>query len=169
MADLLDLPALIKAQVKANPFPTSPPSQMTNVLTSPPVLIRGGLDTYIGEWNEHTAKHLLQRGMFGPTANQIAEAVEDGMALTIEKLLGPAPVADLPVNYNYQEDPNVPVGQSWVYTPIIQNTNYAQRSIRAWQFGLILGEGVSIREKMVLFWHNHFVTAEAPHAKYSCW
>lgn len=167
MADLLDLQSLIKAQVKANPSPPSPPTQMTNVLMSPPVLIRGGLDTYIGEWNEHTAKHLLQRGMFGPTANQIAQAVEDGMELTIEKLLGPAPAADLPLNYNYQDDPNVPVGQSWVYTPIIQNTNYAQRSIRAWQFGLILNEGVSIREKMVLFWHNHFVTAEAPHAKYT--
>jgi len=167
MADLLDLQALIKAQVKSNPTPPAPPTQMTNVLMSPPVLIRGGLDTYVGEWNEHTAKHLLQRGMFGPTANQIAQAVEDGMALTIEKLLGPAPAADLPLNYNYQDDPNVPVGQSWVYAPIIQNTNYSQRSIRAWQFGLILNEGVSLREKMVLFWHNHFVAADSPHAKYT--
>lgn len=167
MADLLDLQALIKAQVKANPTPPAPPTQMTNVLMSPPVLIRGGLDTYVGEWNEHTAKHLLQRGMFGPTASQIAQAVEDGMALTIEKLLGPAPAADLPLNYNYQDDPNVPIGQSWVYAPIIQNTNYSQRSIRAWQFGLILNEGVSLREKMVLFWHNHFVTADSPHAKYT--
>jgi len=167
MADLLDLQALIKAQVKSNPTPPAPPTQMTNVLMSPPVLIRGGLDTYVGEWNEHTAKHLLQRGMFGPTANQIAQAVEDGMALTIEKLLGPAPAADLPLNYNYQDDPNVPIGQSWVYAPIIQNTNYSQRSIRAWQFGLILNEGVSLREKMVLFWHNHFVAADSPHAKYT--
>jgi uncharacterized protein (DUF1800 family) len=81
--------------------------------------------------------------------------------------LGPAPAADLPLNYNYQDDPNVPIGQSWVYAPIIQNTNYSQRSIRAWQFGLILNEGVSLREKMVLFWHNHFVTADSPHAKYT--
>jgi uncharacterized protein (DUF1800 family) len=167
MADLLDLQALIKAQVKANPIPQATPTQMTNVLTSPPVLIRGGLDPYIGEWNEHTAKHLLQRGMFGPTADQIAQAVEDGMAVTIERLLSPQPAPDLPVNYNYQDDPNVPIGQSWVYTPIIQNSNYSQRSIRAWQFGLILNEGVSIREKMVLFWHNHFVTADSPHAKYT--
>ena len=71
MADLLDLQALIKAQVKANPIPQAPPGQMTNVLMAPPVLIRGGLDTYVGEWNEHTAKHLLQRGMFAPTASQI--------------------------------------------------------------------------------------------------
>ena len=166
MADLLDLPTILKAQAAASPAQPAPSTRMTNMLMSPPVLIRGSLDTYIGEWNEFTAKHLLQRTMFAPNADQIAQAVSDGMTLTIEKLFGPTPDPGLPLNYNYPDDPNVPIGESWVYTPIIQNANYSQRSIRGWQYSLVLNEGVSLKEKMVLFWHNHFVTADAPHGKF---
>ncbi|MDQ3015279.1 MAG: DUF1800 domain-containing protein, partial [Bacteroidota bacterium] len=43
--------------------------------------------------------------------------------------------------------------------------NYVQRSIRAWQFSLFLSEGVSVREKMTMFWHNHFVTSDSNYAK----
>lgn len=166
MADLPDFQALLQGHAIAGPAPRPHPVNMTPMPLAPPVLIRGGLDPYIGEWNEHTAKHLLQRTMFAPNAAQIAQAVSDGLALTIEKLFTPAPDPGLPLNYNYPDDPNVPVGESWVYTPIIQNANYSQRSIRAWQFGLVLNEGVSLREKMVLFWHNHFVTADSPHGKF---
>lgn len=129
------------------------------------MVISGSLDPYAGEWNKHTAKHLLQRAMFAPSASQIQQATADGIALTLEKLFSPLPEPDLPINYDYQDDPNVPVGQSWVYAAQSPNINYAQRSIRAWQQGLVLNERVSLREKMVLFWHNHFVTADANTAK----
>ena len=166
MADLLDLSTILKAQADAGPAAQPSSTRMTNILMSPPVLIRGSLDPYIGEWNEFTAKHLLQRAMFSPNASQIEQAVADGMTLTIQKLFSPVPDPDLPLNYNYPDDPNVPIGESWVYTPIIQNANYSQRSIRGWQYSLVLNEGVSLKEKMVLFWHNHFVTADAPHGKF---
>jgi uncharacterized protein (DUF1800 family) len=41
-----------------------------------------------------------------------------------------------------------------------------RRSINAWMFGLMLNGGVSIREKMVLFWHNHFVTSQINRTQY---
>jgi len=165
MADTLDISTLLKSQPKSNAAP--PSTRMTNILMAPPVEILGGLDPYVGEWNEHTAKHLLMRAMFAPNVSQIAQAVTDGVAVTIEKLFAPSPEPDLPINYNYQDDPYVPVGASWVYAQMSQNANFTHRSMRAWQLGLVINEGVSLREKLVLFWHNHFVTADAPHGKYT--
>jgi len=165
MAAIPDISSFLKTKAVASP-PTTAAGKMENILMAPPVEIKGGLDPFFGEWNEHTARHLLSRAMFSPNAAQIAQAVSDGLTGTLEKLFSPVPEPVLPINYNYPDDPNVPIGASWVYTPIIQNSNYSQRSIRAWQVGLVLNEGVSIQEKMVLFWHNHFVTADAPHAKF---
>lgn len=166
MAEQFDLPTLLRQSSKASPAVQPNSIRMNPALMSPPLVIQGNLDPYTGDWNTFTARHLLQRAMFAPNADQIAQAVTDGLALTIEKLFGPVPDPDLPINYNYPDDPNVPIGQPWVNAPIIQNANYSQRSIRAWQFGLVLNEGVSLREKMVLFWHNHFVTGDAPHGKF---
>jgi uncharacterized protein (DUF1800 family) len=103
--------------------------------------------------------------MIAPTTVQIEQAVADGLSVTIQKLLTSTTDPGLPLNFNEQDDPNVPVGQSWVNAPVIQELNYPQRSIRAWQLSVFLKEGVSLGEKMVLFWHNHFVTADANTAK----
>jgi hypothetical protein len=166
MAEQFDLPTLLQGQAKASSATQARTVRMNNILAAPPVEIRGSLDPYIGTWNEHTAKHLLKRAMFSPNADQITQAVQDGLAGTIEKLFSPSPEPDLPINYNFPDDPFVPIGESWVYAPISPNANFGQRSIRAWQLGLVINEGVNLREKMVLFWHNHFVTADAPHGKY---
>lgn len=167
MAELPELHNLLRKNTVSQPFPAGQPASMERLLMAPPVEIRGNLDPYVGEWNAHTAKHLLNRAMFAPNADQIAQAVTDGLAATIEKLFGPSPEPALPINYNYPDDPFVPVGASWVYAQISQNANFTHRSMLAWQLGLVLNEGVSLREKMVLFWHNHFVVAESPHGKYT--
>jgi uncharacterized protein (DUF1800 family) len=64
----------------------------------------------------------------------------------------------------------VPVGQTWVAAPYIAGQQpiqtYRNQSLRAWTIGLLLQEGVSIREKMTLFWHNHFVTSDINDPKY---
>lgn len=139
--------------------------RMDKIAFAPPVLIRGGLVTYSGPWTQHEAKHLLKRAMIAPNATHIADAVEDGMLVTIEKLLTNTFDPGEPLNYNEPDDPNVPIGSSWVNAPFIQGLNYPHRSIRAWQMSLFLNEGVSIREKMTLFWHNHFVASDANIAK----
>lgn len=163
MADLLELRAQLKNKFSSPP--PAPPKPLDAFLNAPPVVINGSLDPYAGPWNEQTAKHLLKRAMFAPTAQQISDAVNDGLEGTLAKLFTPYGAPPLPINYNEQNDPNVPVGQSWVFEAITPNLNYPNRSIRAWQVSLFLDEGVSLREKMVLFWHNHFVTADAINAK----
>jgi uncharacterized protein (DUF1800 family) len=165
MAELLDFPKQLEQKPEVSQTRLSRSGKMEAILFAPPVIIRGGLDPYAGPWNQHTARHLLKRAMIAPNANQIAEAVEDGLDLTLQKLWSPSPDPGLPINYNEQNDPNVPIGSSWVNAPITPNLNYPQRSVRAWQFSLFLSEGVSLKEKMTLFWHNHFVTGNAPTAK----
>jgi len=164
MAEELDFPTLLKRQTQDRPSSIQHRT-MDSIIFSPPVEIKGGLDPYAGVWNQHTARHLLKRAMFAPNAKQIAQAVTDGLDLTLQKLFAPSPDPGLPINYSEQNDPNVPIGSSWVYAAITQGLNYPQRSIRAWQLSLFLNEGVSLREKMVLFWHNHFVTANTNIAK----
>lgn len=160
MADLLDFPK----QLEKHSLEVSPgifkSKSMDAITQAPPVLIRGPLTPYTGVWDQHTARHLLKRAMIAPNAQQIAEAVVDGMELTLDKLFSPAPDPGLPVNYNEENDPNVPIGSPWITAPITPNLNYPQRSLRAWQMSLFLNEGVSLREKMTLFWHNHFVTGQ---------
>lgn len=164
MADLLDLSHQLATQTQEQPSILKNRT-MDAITTSPPVVINGNLSPYTGIWNKHTARHLLKRAMFAPNARQIADAVTDGLELTIDKLLSASAEPDLPINYDSNQDPNVPIGSSWVYAPITPNLQYPNRSVKAWHLSLALSEGVNMREKMVLFWHNHFVTADPPHAK----
>lgn len=121
-----------------------------------------GFNAYSGTWGYSQARHLLNRAMFGPTHNQILQAVQDGLSGTLTKLFQTTSEPSPPINYNFSNDPACPVGQSWVnavFNPLITDLDSSRRiSLAAWQIGLLLNEGVSIREKMTLFWYNHFVT-----------
>lgn len=162
---MIDLPTMLKDQAAARASARPQPRTMEAFFNAPPLIINGTLDPYTGPWTEHTAKHLLRRAMFSPTPAQIAQAVSDGLEGTLQKLFTPYADPDLPINYDNANDPNTPIGESWVYNIYPGDMQYPQRSIRAWQMSLFLNEGVSLREKMVLFWHNHFVTADAFNAK----
>jgi uncharacterized protein (DUF1800 family) len=134
--------------------------------------ISGGLTPYSGAWNYATAAHLLRRAMFGPTHEQIQQAVSDGLQATLAKLLTPTPApADPVVYYDTPVDPNVSKGSSWVKTPLnpqIQgNVNFKENSLYAWLMEQIFTEGVSLTEKMILFWHNHFVVSNIFDPRYN--
>ncbi len=119
----------------------------------------GTLTPYSGTWSYDQAAHLLRRTTFGPSYASIKEAVSKGMNATIDQLLNDLPLPQPPVNPGNTNDPTVPIGATWVnapYSPDINLRNYRNQSLRAWTFGLMLNEGISIREKMTLFWHNHF-------------
>ncbi|GAB3561895.1 DUF1800 domain-containing protein [Spirosoma luteolum] len=102
-------------------------------------------------WNTDTARHLLTRTLFGYTRSDLARALTYPSAADFvsRELLAdrpqPAPPAD------------------WVAeTPVAgQNatdqTRY--RDLTSWWLDRMLTEGTSMREKMVLFWHNHFTSA----------
>ncbi len=130
-----------------------------------------GLTPYSGPFNIEQAAHLLRRTTFGPTRSLIKQAWDDGLNKTLDNLLAVKPLPAPPLNYDYSEDPNVPVGSTWIDAPYITGNNTPQRSsrnrsLRAWTYSTIAAEGISIREKMVLFWHNHFVTGDIDDPKY---
>lgn len=133
------------------------------------------LEPYTGEWTYTQAAHLLRRAMFAPTHAQIKAAVAKGLDATIDELFQDLPMPEPPVNSYSEEDPNVPIGETWINAPYLEQEEdeeeidlhgYRHYSLRAWTFGLILNEGVSIREKMTLFWHNHFAIHEIEDPKY---
>lgn len=123
-----------------------------------------GLMPYMGPWTFEQAAHLLRRTTFGPTAAQIQAAVANGMEATIAELLADRPQPDPPINHNYQPmtetEIDVPIGTTWVNSP--RGTTNAgnqmrEESLKGWTVDLWLDSTISIREKMTLFWHNHFV------------
>lgn len=127
--------------------------------------VGGGLTPYNGTWNYATAAHLLRRAMFGPTHSQILDAVKDGMDKTLDKLFSPVPLPSDPVLYSDNPiDPDTKKGESWVKAPLnpsVQgNVAFKENSLFAWLMEQIYNEGVSVTEKMTLFWHNHFVVSE---------
>ena len=127
------------------------------------------LNPYTGPWEYDQAAHLLRRATFGPTYEQIKEAVDNGMAMTLNTLFEGIPMPADPVNYYFQNDPNVAVGETWLNAPYSLETNLQQyrfRSIYAWTMDTLINEGMSIREQMTLFWHNHFAVSNVNDPKF---
>ena len=74
-----------------------------------------GLESYSGNWNFQMAAHLLRRTTIGPTIEEINKSVEDGLEKTIEKLLDENRInIDPPINYQDDEDPETPLGSTWI-------------------------------------------------------
>lgn len=116
------------------------------------------LTPYTGAWTKAEAAHLLRRTMFGPTFSQITQAVSDGMNATVAQLLTIPPVSP-PLAFHPDEAVTAP-GSTWINDVYPSNpgpTNNARLfSLGAWFMQRINQPNVSIREKMCLFWDNHF-------------
>ncbi len=116
---------------------------------------------YTGTWDRSAAAHLLRRTTFGPTQGEIDQSVQNGLSWTLNQLFKKDPLPTPPINYYFADDPNVPIGNTWVDSPYDASVNlkgYRINSLYAWTVGIMLGGGLRLREKMTLFWHNHFVT-----------
>ena len=142
------------------------------------------LDEYLGTWTEQAARHLLRRTTFAPTHDTISEALDIGLNATVDKLFTPSPTPELPLKYipdgigkDELDDPEVHYGETWVnaavypvdVTPKVRNQilRYRSSSLYAWMIKQMYKETISITEKMVLFWHNHFVSeSQIGHKEY---
>ena len=121
------------------------------------------MSPYSGNFTEVEAAHLLRRTMFGATLQQIRDAVTNGLSATVSSLMT-IPTLSPPLTY-LPEEQVASFGQTWVNsiypTGESQTTEDARRaSIAAWLMENINNEGLSIAEKICLFWQNHFA-AEA--------
>jgi uncharacterized protein (DUF1800 family) len=139
-------------------------------LTAAAVTVTNTFDPYTGAWGFEQAAHLLRRTTFGPTYAQMKQATSDGLDATISLLFESQPLPADPIYYNFEDDPNIANGESWVDEP----TNFAiaglnggrKRSLQGWSFKAIRESGMNIREKMLLFWHNHFVVSDTNDSRF---
>lgn len=123
-------------------------------------VINSGLEPYTGSWDLEQASHLLRRTTFGPTKVMLESALALGLDGCMESLFAEIPLPAPPLIYDFEDDPNVEIGESWIDAPhfnaIMGFTGARRRSLSAWTLKNIHAEGISIREKLTLFWHNHF-------------
>jgi uncharacterized protein (DUF1800 family) len=144
---------------------------MERFASMPDITLQGGLDPYSGPWTRAQASHLLRRVTFGLKKAQVDQLLALGSAAAaVDAVLNvpndpPAP----PVN-NYNDptanppfvDQEVASGETWVNVPIdfdyLDAEGFRIESWRGWWLNLMVEGDANIREKMTLFWHNHFAT-----------
>ncbi len=127
-----------------------------------------GLQPYNGVWTKAEVIHLLKRTMFGASQKDISYFLSKGASASVDELLNPLAPMPAPPLKNYTNtttpatdaDLSVAAGQTWVDTYTADGTVQSNRrtSFRSWWMGVMLNQDRSIREKMTLFWHNHFAT-----------
>lgn len=132
---------------------------MNQTLQAAPKLARttAGLERYVPSadqpWDDTRAAHLLRRTVFGPTPTEIDAAVRSTPETVVEGLLT-----------EHRRLPDPP--NTWVNEDPFVRPDNAQRRIerervnetRRWWMTLIANQGLSLTEKMTLFWHDHFAT-----------
>ncbi len=123
------------------------------------------LAAYTGSWGATQARHLLRRSVFGVRYEDVADLEGMTMSEAVDLLLNNPPnVPPEPVNdYSAIGDGDftgVATGTSWVHAPYGSGTLDVDRiySLKAWWMNVMINQNLSITEKMVFFWHNHFVT-----------
>lgn len=99
----------------------------------------------VPEWNFESASNLMSRTLFGYTK----EDVDIALTFTIDVYIDNHLLADNPA----PAAPGV-----WVDFTMNANTTERTSELMYWWYVQMLQQGHSFREKMVLFWHNHFVS-----------
>jgi uncharacterized protein (DUF1800 family) len=98
--------------------------------------------------------------MFGASCANVNTLKGQGMVQVVDQLLAaPPPEPSLPLLYATATAETTPVGSTWINATTNDNSGGRYASLKAWWVSLMLNQSISIREKMVFFWHNHFVTA----------
>jgi len=112
------------------------------------------LDSFSGTWTRRHAAHLLRRASFGANPDQIQLATDAGLQATINTLFATRPLPQPP--------PDPETGLQWVdggdgYN-MAKGPNFYNAVTKSWWVGLMINDSPSIREKLTLFWQNHFST-----------
>jgi uncharacterized protein (DUF1800 family) len=99
-----------------------------------------------GGWSAESARHLLWRSGFGATPDAVQQAVEQGLAATVERLVNPQPEST-----EFEE-------VSPLLRQIAEDTS-SIGNLKAWWLHRMAFSANPLLEKMSLFWHNHFATS----------
>ncbi len=94
-------------------------------------------------WDRKWAAHLFRRAAFGATTAELDKTLADGFALTLARLLNGEPDA----------------AARWEVLAETGRYYKDATQVRAWWLYSMLEGGHPLREKLTLFWHNHFATS----------
>jgi hypothetical protein len=97
------------------------------------------------EWNAKWIAHLYRRAAFGPSPADTKQALADGFAKTLDRLMTGEP-------------------DSRELLQFLSDTGRYFKSdtqLRAWWLLVMIDGKHPLREKLTLFWHNHFATSYA--------
>src|SRR5690348_13628532 len=97
-------------------------------------------------WDLKKAGHLYRRAAFGANWSELQAAVKDGPEAAVDRLLAGGPGTE---QFERETDERLP--------SISRGNNGAQA--RAWWLYRMLYTPHPLREKLTLFWHNHFATS----------
>lgn len=125
-----------------------------------------GLQLYTGPWTRNEIIHLLKRTMFGAKPADVSYFESKTMVETVDELLNPVdplpnpPLKDYSTTSALSPDNDVPAGGTWINSINNDGTIQSLRrsALKKWWIGCQINQDRSIREKMTLFWHNHFST-----------
>ena len=123
-----------------------------------------GLNKFQGSWTPALTKHLLNRTLFGTNTTDIGHFNNMGLSvaveaiLTVPTILPPPPLNDY--NTSTVIDPVVAPGSTWVNNISTDGTINSNRrnTYKKWLLSIMAGQEKNIREKITLFWSNHFGT-----------
>src|SRR5271156_1768990 len=99
-------------------------------------------------WDLRKAGHLFRRAAFGATWEELQTAVADGPDKAVDKLLRGRDDAAV------ERDSRAMAASAGRF-------NAGNQLAPWWLYRLIVGNPHPLREKMTLFWHNHFATSNA--------
>ena len=99
-------------------------------------------------WDMRRAGHLLRRAAFGGTMAELDAAVKDGPKKAVARLMAGGAGQDA---FKKEMDS---------LAEVVGRTQDAA-ALRAWGLARMMHSPHPLREKMALFWHNHFATSNA--------
>jgi len=122
------------------------------------------IKTYKGKWGIEQAAQLTRRTQFGAQWDDVTFFANHSFKKAIKELFKDDDALPAPPLNNYNDDKytdeEIAIGQTWITATKQTGMNIGKRknSLRSWWLGQMLNQKRSLREKMVLFWHNHFST-----------
>ncbi|MBL0132000.1 MAG: DUF1800 domain-containing protein [Chitinophagaceae bacterium] len=127
--------------------------------------ITSGINPYAGPWTENEIVHLLKRTMFGAKKADVDYFKTRSVSQAVDELLNPTAPQPAPPVKEYvtstqpgTPDGNIAQGTTWVNDINNDGTVQSQRvaSYKKWWTGVLINQDRSIREKLNMFWINHF-------------
>lgn len=127
--------------------------------------ISTGINPYAGPWTENEIIHLLKRTMFGAKKADVDYFKTRSVSQAVDELMNPVSPQPVPPIKEYttsttalNPDANIAQGSTWVNDINNDGTVQSQRlaSYKKWWTGALINQDRSIREKLIVFWINHF-------------